>query len=136
MSGINKKKPIDPMAEARKDRRFSDYAKAAAARIKLGVEIYNTRTTKNMSQQELAKITKTTQKMISNIENGSVDVRYSTLNKIKEALSFQAENWCRIHNFPMPYKFYWVGGNVNKQNNKNANNKITALATSNATPLN
>lgn len=119
------KKSIDPMAEARKDQRFSSYTKEAAAKIKLGVEIYKTRTAKNLSQQELAELTKTTQKMISNIENGSVDVRYSTLNKIKEVLDFQAENWSRIYDFSMPVKFFFVGGDFNKQKNKNTTSSFT-----------
>lgn len=126
MKDINKKnKSVDSMAEAKKDKRFLSYAKEATAKIKLGVEIYKTRTVKNLSQQELAKLTKTTQKMISNIENGSVDVRYSTLNKIKEVLDFQAENWSRIYDFSMPVKFFFVGGDFNKQKNKNTTSAFT-----------
>jgi predicted transcriptional regulator len=91
----------NPMAEAKKNQKFSIYAKDAAAQIRLGVEIYNIRTAEGISQQKLAKITKTTQKMISNIENGSVDIRFSTLNKIKEALDFKLENLAIIHDLPV-----------------------------------
>lgn len=119
------KKSIDPMTEARKNKKFSSYAKEASARIKLGAEIYKARIAKNLNQQELARLTKTTQKMISNLENGSVDVRYSTLNKIKEILDFQAENWSRIYDFSMPVKLLFVGGDFNKQKNKDKNNTLS-----------
>jgi predicted transcriptional regulator len=97
----NKKSQRDPMAEARKNKNFSKHSKEARERINLGVEIYSTRIALNISQQELAKMTKTTQKMISNIESANVDVRFSTLNKIKKALNFKAENWARIYSFSL-----------------------------------
>jgi transcriptional regulator with XRE-family HTH domain len=136
MKNINKPKlTLDPMAVARKNPKFLAYAREAAARIKLGAEIYSTRMAQNISQQELARITKTTQKMISNIENGGVDVRFSTLNKIKEALNFQAENWSKIYGFSTPIEFYWVGGGFDKENNKNIN-KTTSFVASNEIALN
>lgn len=97
----NKKIQRDPMLEARESKKFNKYSKEARERINLGVEIYNARVASNISQQELAKITKTTQKMISNIESANVDVRFSTLNKIKKALNFKAENWARIYSFSL-----------------------------------
>ncbi len=100
MKNINK----DPMAEARKNKNFNKYSKEARERIFLGLEIYNTRVSRGISQQELARMTKTTQKMISNIESASVDVRFSTLNKIKKALNFEAENWARIYSFSVKGK--------------------------------
>ncbi|PIT94572.1 hypothetical protein COT98_02850 [Candidatus Falkowbacteria bacterium CG10_big_fil_rev_8_21_14_0_10_39_9] len=136
MKNINQKKLVaDPMAEARQNPKFLSYSQEAANRIKLGVEIYNIRMSQNMSQQELARITKTTQKMISNIESGSVDVRFSTLNKIKEALNFRVENWSRIYNFLAPIEFCWVGDNWAEENNKNLN-KITSFVMSNEVLLN
>jgi transcriptional regulator with XRE-family HTH domain len=122
----NKTKSMDPMAEARKNKNFLSYSKEAAVRINLGVEVYNLRVAQGISQQKLARITKTTQKMISNIENGDVDVRFSTLNKIKDALGFQSDNWSRIYGFLAPIKFYWVGDGVTKKNlNKN---KLAAVS--------
>jgi ribosome-binding protein aMBF1 (putative translation factor) len=99
---IKKDRTTDPMAEARKNKKFALYSKEAAIRIKLGVEIYQARTAKGLSQQELARLTKTTQKMISNIESGNVDARFSTINKIKEALGFKIDNWARIFDFSVP----------------------------------
>jgi len=136
MKNISKKKlTIDSMAEARADKKFLSYSQDAATRIKLGIEIYNTRTSQGMSQQKLARITKTTQKMISNIESGSVDIRFNTLNKIKVALNFQVANWSRIYNFAVPVKFYWVGASVNKKDNTNINKK-TSFVVSNEISLN
>lgn len=87
---------IETMKELRKDPIFQNYSREADERIKLAIEIYRSRVLLGISQQELAKITKTTQKMISNIEYASVDVRFSTLNKIRKALNFKIENWARI----------------------------------------
>ena len=80
MKNTNKiKSSVDPLAEARKNPRFLEYSKEAAGRMRLGAEVYNTRISRGLSQQELAALTGTTQKMISNIENAGVDVRYQTL---------------------------------------------------------
>ena len=86
MKNMNKQKlnNLDPMKEARSGLYFKQFSKEADERIKLGVEIYNTRVAMGISQQDLARITKTTQKMISNIESANVDVRFSTLNKIRK----------------------------------------------------
>lgn len=89
---------IDALKELRKDPIFQNYSRETDERIKLAIEIYRSRVLLGISQQELAKITKTTQKMISNIEYASVDVRFSTLNKIRKALNFKIENWARIYN--------------------------------------
>lgn len=103
---MNKKQliSIDPMKEARGGLYFQRFSREADERIKLGVEIYNTRIALGISQQELAKMTKTTQKMISNIESANVDVRFSTLSKIKKALNFKVDNWARIYNFNLDKK--------------------------------
>lgn len=100
----NKKKNINPIKEAKKGPYFKQFSKEAQERIALGVEIYNARIAIGISQQELARMTKTTQKMISNIESANVDVRFSTLNKIKKALNFKFDNWARIYSFAMENK--------------------------------
>lgn len=106
MKNMNKKKliSIDPMKEAREGLYFKRFSREADERIKLGVEVYNTRVAMGISQQELAKMTKTTQKMISNIESANVDVRFSTLGKIKKALNFKIDNWARIYSFNLDKK--------------------------------
>jgi transcriptional regulator with XRE-family HTH domain len=110
MKNINKiQKNIDPIAEARGGKYFKQYSREAKERIKLGVEIYNAREISGMSQQKLAKQAKTTQKVISRIENGDVNVGFSLLNRIASVLSFNYENWSNILGFSVPYKFLFIG---------------------------
>lgn len=102
MKNINKKEQqVDPMKQARKNAFFNEYYKDSEERIRLGQEIYKRRNDLGISQQELAKMTKTTQKMISNIESANVDIRFSTLSKIKKALHFNIDNWSRIYKFSL-----------------------------------
>jgi predicted transcriptional regulator len=100
----NKKKNINLIIEAKKGPYFEQFSKEAKERISLGVEIYNARIALGISQQKLAKMTKTTQKMISNIESANIDIRFSTLNKLKKALNFKADNWARIYRFSIENK--------------------------------
>lgn len=95
----NKKTSRDPIIEARKGKYFSKYSKEAKERIRLGVEIYNTREKLGISQQELAKRVETTQKVISRIESGDVNIGFSLLNRIANALEFDCSNWSKILNF-------------------------------------
>jgi predicted transcriptional regulator len=95
----NMKTRIDPIAEARKGKYFNKLSQEAKERIRLGVEIYNTREALKMSQQSLAKKAQTTQKVISRIESGDVNVGLALLNKIAKALEFDHQNWSRIFNF-------------------------------------
>lgn len=132
MKNTNRKKiNIDPMLEARKGKYFSDFSKEAKERITLGVEIYNKRLNLSLSQQELAKKAKTTQKVISRIENGDVNVGLALLNKIATALFFNHENWARIFNFVAPYKFF-ISGSSAKFNNNREEEKISSLKTYNS----
>lgn len=39
--------------------------------------------------------------MISNIEAADIDIRFSTLCKIKKVLRFKADNWSRIYSFSL-----------------------------------
>ena len=56
MKNINKeKKNIDPIAEARKEKYFKQYSKEAKERIRLGVEIYNSRKNLGINQENLIK---------------------------------------------------------------------------------
>ena len=125
----NKKINIDPIAEARKGRCFNKYSKEAKERIKLGVEIYNNRESLKISQQDLAKKAQTTQKVISKIENGDVNVGFSLLNRIADVLGFNYENWSRIFNFNIPYKFLFIGSNTTSYTTKIKEN-ITSLKVS------
>lgn len=78
---------IDAIAEAKKNKKFEEYYKRADARLKLAVEIYNARERIRLNQQELAKEIHTTQKVISNIENGDVNVGFDLLYRIRKRLN-------------------------------------------------
>ena len=105
----NKKMNIDPIAKARKGKYFEQYSKEAKERIMLGVEIYNAREAFGMSQQELAQKAQTTQKVISRIENGDVNVGFALLNRISMVLNFNYKNWENIFKFDTPYKIFFAG---------------------------
>jgi len=76
----------DAMAKARKHPLFKKYSQEAKARILLAAEIYDARTKKGLSQQKLAKNIKTTQKEISKIENGQINVGVDLIYEIAKNL--------------------------------------------------
>ena len=100
MKIINKN--IDPIAEAKKHKRFQEFSRDAEVRINLGAEVYNRRKDLGLSQQELAKKIHSTQKVISNIELANVDVQLSTINRLNGVLKFTAESWAKIFGFALP----------------------------------
>ena len=77
---------IDSMAKARAHKLFESYSEEARSRIVLATEIYNARKKKGLSQQELAKQIKTTQKVVSKIEGGEVNLGIDLLYKITNYL--------------------------------------------------
>jgi predicted transcriptional regulator len=102
MKIIINKKSRDPIAEARKNKKFDEFSRDSKMRINLGIEVYNRRKELGLSQQKLAKIINSTQKVISNIENGSVDFQSSTINRINGVLKFSAQQWAEIFDFTLP----------------------------------
>jgi len=91
------KNDIDPMIEIRKHKDYKKYAEEADIKIRIAEEVYRVRIKKGLSQQELAKIVGTTQKVLSNIENGDVNVGTILLYKISIALGFTSNNFVRIY---------------------------------------
>ena len=85
----NNKLKHDAMAKARKHPLFKKYSEEARARILLATEIYNARTEKGLSQQKLAKNIKTTQKEISKIENGQINVGVDLIYEIAKNLDLK-----------------------------------------------
>lgn len=116
----NKKLNIDPMAEGRKGKYFEQFSREAKERIGLGVEIYNAREILSMSQQKLAEEARTTQKVISRVENGDVNIGFALLNRIARVLNFSYKNWSNILDFNVPYNIMFVGS----QTTSNTANKI------------
>lgn len=90
MKNINKNNSkIDSMAKARRHPDFKKYSKEARARILLATEIYNARLEKGLSQQKLAEKINSTQKEISKIENGQINVGLDTIFKIIQSLGLK-----------------------------------------------
>ncbi|MEK7164331.1 MAG: helix-turn-helix transcriptional regulator, partial [Patescibacteria group bacterium] len=70
---------------------YEEYAKEARARIVLATEIYQARTKKGLSQEALAKNTDTTQKVISKVENGEVNVGIDLIFRLAKALDIKLQ---------------------------------------------
>ncbi len=85
----NGKLKHDAMAKARKHPLFKKYSQEARARILLAAEIYNARIKKGLSQQKLAKNARTTQKEISKIENGEINVGVDLIYEIAKNLDLK-----------------------------------------------
>lgn len=99
----NKKNNLDPIAEAGKRKDAKRYSDEADIRINLAIEVYRARKSKKLSQQSLAKKSCTTQKIISNIENGDVNIGIDLLNRLSKTLNFTSEILGKIFNTPILY---------------------------------
>ncbi len=100
MKNINsKKQSVDVMQEAKLDPEFYNYVKDAEVKIRLSVEVYKMREQKGLSQTQLAKLVKSTQKVISKIENAEVNIGINLLNRLAECLDFNVKNWSNIFGF-------------------------------------
>ncbi len=106
MKTITNEKRRDPIAdaifEAKKSNRFDEFSRDSKMRLNFGIEVYNKRKELGLSQEKLAKAIFSTQKVISKIENGSVDIQSSTINKINGVLKFSPQQWSRIYDFKLP----------------------------------
>ncbi len=89
---------IDAMADARNDERYDRNFRSASLRLRLADEIFNARETKKLSQQALAKHIFSTQKVISRIENGDVNIGIDIFDRLSEELDFSTDNLLRIFN--------------------------------------
>jgi transcriptional regulator with XRE-family HTH domain len=93
MNHTNKLQPtIDPIAEARKDKKFAFHSKSARVAVRLAVEIYAKRKQRGWNQIELAKNIGTTQKVISNIENGDVNIGVDLLKRLVDGLGLSNDD--------------------------------------------
>lgn len=77
------------LKERLKDPKFKGLVKKHDERFKVAREIIKARFEKGWSQRELAKKAKTTQAVISRIENISVDSRVKLIQKIARAMGKQ-----------------------------------------------
>lgn len=125
MRNINKKKvDKDSMAKARENENFSRYTEEADLRIRLGVEIYNNRKEKEITQQQLAKMVCTTQKVISNMENADVNIGLALLYRTGESLQFTAENWSRIFHFDIPIRILFFDPQTESKKNRSSDQNV------------
>lgn len=88
----------DAIAEARKNKKFSEYSENAALKLRLAIEIYNSREKLALSQQELARKIGSTQKVISKIENGDVNIGIEILSRLARVLNFDSDSFVKIFN--------------------------------------
>lgn len=96
MKNFNKK-DIDVFAEVRED---GKYYKGALLRTRLAVEVSSIRKAMDISQQDLAKRIETTQKIVSEVENGNVNVGLELLGRFSEKLNFNTDHFAKIFNCP------------------------------------
>ena len=105
-----------------KDEEFLEYYKYEKKRLNLAMEVYDARKELKLSQSDLAKRVKTTQSVISDIENGNTDVGFELLNRVFEGLKFNSRNLVKIFGCEdveeMPGNNYCLGKAFNIKDNK------------------
>lgn len=98
MKNISKKnkKQIDAMMLAKKDKNFWLYSQPAKIKTRFAAKVFDLRKEQNISQQILAKNIKTSQKVISKIENAEVNLGIDLLARIANVLNFSDEDWAEV----------------------------------------
>ena len=86
----------DAIAEARKDKNFKRNFNGASLRLRLADEVYEARMAMGLSQQDLANNIHSSQKVISHIENGDVNIGIEMLGRLSETLHFSKETLYRV----------------------------------------
>lgn len=93
-------KNIDPFVEATKNKKYEEYSSEADLKIRIAEEIYAMRKLNNISQQKLAELAGTTQRIISCLENAELNPGAFLLFKIFKVLNFTSHNVAKIYNRP------------------------------------
>lgn len=96
MKNFNKKN-IDVFADIIED---DKYYKGALLRTRLAVEVSALRKAMNISQQDLAKRIETTQKIVSEVENGNVNIGVELLGRFTDNLNFNTDHLAKIFDCP------------------------------------
>lgn len=119
MKNTNKKSLIkDPMAEAKKDKDFLRHSEAAKVRIKFAVEVFKLREANGLTQQALAKMIGTTQKVVSKVENADVNIGIDLLNRIMKNLNFTSENLTEVFDLPILFRLPKTKGRLSETKGK------------------
>lgn len=109
-------KNIDPIADARKSEKFQQYSKDVVPRIRFAVEVYNSRNAMGLSQKTLAKEINSTQKVISKVENGDMNLGIELLNRFVERLNFNSDTLARVFNCGQAYRIFNVAAESKTKN--------------------
>ena len=105
MKNMNNKIKYDQIVKSlKKDKKFKRYEYDAKVKLNFGIELLRKRREQGLTQEEFAKKIETTQKVISKIENGDVDVGICMLCRISKALNFKQENFNNIFEIGLIYK--------------------------------
>lgn len=89
---IRAQSTIDPIAEARKNKNFSLQSTSSRVTIRLAAEVYTKRKQQQWTQADLAKKICTTQRVISNIESGDVNIGIDLLKRLVDGLRFSNDD--------------------------------------------
>ncbi len=106
---MNKKTNI--IDRLKNNNEFQEKIKDATLRIRLANEVNIVREAMGISQPKLAQLAKTTQAIISRVENYEVNIGLDLLGRIAESLNFSEKNWSNIFGFQI-----------------NSNNQIPAIS--------
>lgn len=96
-----KDKKIDAVKILRDDPEFLGFLQDENVKVRLAAEVYSKRDNMRLSQQELADMVDTTQKVISKIESADVNLGIDLLNRIARSLNLSSDNLGEIFNRPV-----------------------------------
>ena len=125
----------DIMTEAKKSPKFRQASKDAMPRVRLAVEVYEARNAMGLSQQALAKEISSTQKVISRVENGDMDLGIGLLNRFVGKLGFNSDNLARVFNCARAYVVITAGTKKVETKNESMTIATGAVKTSFSSPL-
>ncbi|MFA5248599.1 MAG: helix-turn-helix transcriptional regulator [Patescibacteria group bacterium] len=77
----------DVMADAKKSQLFKKFSQEAKIKMMIADEVYKRRKELKIDQKKLAELAETTQRIISNIESGQINIGVSLLSRIAKALN-------------------------------------------------
>ena len=121
MKNMNNKlanKNRDPIEEARKSEKFRQYSENVMPRIRLATEVYNSRKALGLSQQALAKEMNSTQKVVSKVENGDMNLGIELLNRFADKLHFNSDHLARVFNCGQAYVIVSTDAKKNETKNE------------------
>jgi len=116
MKNMKKKKLTkDVIAKTKRDKSYQKHYEAASTRIRLSIEVSECRKERRLTQQALARMLSTTQKVVSKIENADTDIRISMLQRIAKILDFKSEHLAVIFDRSAIVTLKW---SIKKEENK------------------